>query len=548
MQKVIIADDEEKVCQLIEKLINWEELDMQVVAIARNGMEAHQVILEKLPDIVITDICMPGMDGLKMIREIKKVHPNVKIIIISGYRHFEYAQNALKYGVNDYLLKPIKKAELHSTLSKMREEYLQRTEQLTFEEKYLLSMKNDVEKIRTGFFSDLLYPKGSVKNEMDSLKKINEDYYFKFQEGIFQIACIKLDGMDMSVSSSLQFMADKVRASVMTNLKDSCYDMEIYVESSRTYCLLNYGEDKKKAIRRGLKNVLNEILLMETLLQGLQVTIGCGRCVDGLDKVWHSMQVSIRAVEQRLLIGTKKLIEQSDIDKNADPAFGGRNYSLADTELFREFNRNMMGALERLDEEQVSLEIDALKEGLLKQEKITGHEILQMTKEVCNIYLLFMRQQNFIISDGEFFLEKFNMEAEGFFNVDDLFAHLKRKILFSFKCAADEKRLADNKPIRMAKQYIQEHFDQPLTLEEISEVVGFNSTYFSSLFKKETGKSYSEYLFEVRMDQAKKLLRETNDTIADICQKVGYSDVKYFTKSFIKFSGLKPKEYRKLYS
>lgn len=544
MQKVVIADDEEKVCQLIEKLINWEELDMQVAAVAHNGLEAYKEITEKRPDVVITDICMPGMDGLKMIREIKKLYPQIKMIIISGYRHFEYAQNALRYGVNDYLLKPIKKADLYNTLQKIHEEYLQRTEQLTFEEKYLLSMKNDVEKIRTGFLSDLLYPKGK-KEERILLEKANEDCYFRFCEGVFQIICIKMDGVGIESAGSFPVLADKVRAALSHNLKDICYDMEIYFESSRAYCLLNYSDQKRKSIHKNLKNILNDLLLIGTILQGFHITIGCGSTVACLNQIRISRQNALRAVEQRLLAGTDRVIEEKDIPFTANEA---HSRNLADLGLFREFNRNMMNALERLEEGQVAQQIDSLREKLLSVEAITGHEILQMAKEVCNVYLLYMRQQNFIVPDGEFFVENFNVAAEEFYEVDALFAYLKEKILTSFHKAAEEKRMADNRPIRIAKQYIREHYDEPLTLEEISEVVGFNTTYFSSLFKKETGKAYSEYLFEIRMEQAKAMLRGSNENVASICEKVGYSDVKYFTKSFIKYSGLKPKEYRKLYS
>ena len=100
----------------------------------------------------------------------------------------------------------------------------------------------------------------------------------------------------------------------------------------------------------------------------------------------------------------------------------------------------------------------------------------------------------------------------------------------------------------MVKKYVEEHFGEPLTLEELSQVVDLSPTYLSTIFKKDTGMTFLEYLSKVRMDMAKKLLKETNDTVADICGKVGYSDVRYFTNTFTKYAGLKPKEYRKLYS
>ena len=113
---------------------------------------------------------------------------------------------------------------------------------------------------------------------------------------------------------------------------------------------------------------------------------------------------------------------------------------------------------------------------------------------------------------------------------------------------SEQKRQADTRPIRTAKQYIQEHYADPLTLEWVSNIVGFSGSYFSSLFKKETGRNFLEYLSEVRMNRAKELLRETNLSVAEVCVRVGYSDLKYFTKSFKKATGLKPGEFRKLYS
>ena len=129
--KVIIADDEVKVCQLIEHLVDWESLGMEVVSVAHNGIEAVEAVGKYHPDIVITDIRMPGCNGLDLIKETKELLPQVEFIIISGYRHFEYAQTAIRFGVRDYLLKPIKKDELNATLKRMRDAYLERNERLS---------------------------------------------------------------------------------------------------------------------------------------------------------------------------------------------------------------------------------------------------------------------------------------------------------------------------------------------------------------------------------------------------------------------------------
>ena len=119
MLKVVIADDEARVCSLIQMLIDWDELDMTLCGTAGNGIEALELVKTQHPDILITDIRMPGCHGLELIERAKQVSPHLEIVIISGYAHFEYAQSAIRHGVGDYLLKPINKQELMSTLRKL---------------------------------------------------------------------------------------------------------------------------------------------------------------------------------------------------------------------------------------------------------------------------------------------------------------------------------------------------------------------------------------------------------------------------------------------
>jgi two-component system, response regulator YesN len=151
MLRVLIADDESKVCQLIEKLVDWDALGMEVVAVAENGIEALEKIKEFHPDIVITDIRMPGYDGLDLIRLGKEEAPKAEFVIISGYRHFEYAQMAIRYGVNAYLLKPIKKDELTETLKRLSTRFRAQTEQLSQEEKTRLAIRSDEKNLREVF-------------------------------------------------------------------------------------------------------------------------------------------------------------------------------------------------------------------------------------------------------------------------------------------------------------------------------------------------------------------------------------------------------------
>lgn len=537
MLKIIIADDEDKICQLIYKLIDWDSLEMQVVAIAHNGVEALELLQIHNPDIVITDIRMPGYDGLELISRAKEYDSEIQFIIISGYQEFEYAQKAIKYGVIDYLLKPIKKDELVSTLTKMRSEYLERVDLLTKEEQMKLSMINNISKLRTGFFEQILFHKTKRTKEI-TIDLINNEYGFQLSNDLFQIITVKSDGVERSYSSNVAFLEEKMMKIIQNCFKEYCLDMEFYFDYNLCYGILNYSMDNKKNVRRQCKALLDELLLQREIFPNLEVTIGLGTVEHEIQRINESYKVAIWAYEQRLILGTNRVIE-GEIDESN---------TLVESQLFYDFNHNMNAALDRLDKNAMIAAIRFLREGLKSRPETSGHEVLQMAKEVCNLFLFAMRNNKFTIEGGDSFLEDFNLNANDCGSINTLYQYLTNKIISCLEKVIEDKKQLDTKPIREAKQLIQNQYMKQITLEEVSSEVGFNSTYFSTLFKKETGYTFIEYLSEVRINKAKELLKETNYSVMLICEQVGYSDIKHFTKIFVKYTNLKPKEYRKLYS
>ena len=408
--KVLIADDEDRVCRLIYRLIKWDELDMEVAAIAHNGLEVLSMTEEHRPDIVITDIRMPGLDGLEMIRRAKELDGTLEFIIISGYRHFEYAQNAIRYGAGDYLLKPVKEAELYSVLERMRNQYQMRHNQITQEERYKALIQNNRDRLRTTFFTDVVL-KHSAPERINSLEWINETYHYEFSEGYFQIVILKVDSIAFNREENLDYIQKKIVDLAGKKLKALVFDKEYFLEESRCMILLNYRPEKEMEIYKAFKSLINELMLQNDIFESLKVTAGLG--------------------------STEK---------------------------------------------------------------------------------------------------------------EAVFDFVSEVILTSMGEAVKRKQEEGKRPIREAKNYIRLHYKDALTLEKVSGVVDLNASYLSALFKKETGKTFLEYLTKVRMDKAKEMLKETNETISAICQEVGYSDTKYFVKCFQKYTGLKPNQYRKVYS
>lgn len=535
--KVIIADDEEKICQLIAHLGDWDNMDMEIAAIVHSGTDALAAIRRHKPDIVITDIRMPGCDGLELIKKAKDALPSVEFIIISGYRHFEYAQTAIRYGVKDYLLKPIKKAELNGTLKRMRDAYRERNERLTQEELFRITLQNDIDRLRAGFFSDVLLQKRIDTQEL-TMELVNERYHYQFAPGCFQIAVIKIDGVDAKIPMNQEFLREKVLEAFNSRIKEYCFDSEICLEGYSCYAVLNYRETDGKTVRRVMKQILDFLLLQNDIFERLRVTVGIGSIESEINRIHRSLKTAVRAVEERLIKGTNRMLECDSVSSS----------SFADSGVFLEFNQNFSNALTNLNEDGALAAIDRLKDTMVSGNEISGHDILQMAKEVIHIYIFTARQNGFPLEIGETFVEDYVRALDDMSSTDEIFAYARSVVGSSYQSLLEKKRTEDNKPIRFAKQYIRENYGKPISLESVSELAGFNPTYFSTLFKKETGLTFTEYLLQTRMDAAKDLLKDTNLNISVICERVGYSDHKYFSKTFTRLTGLKPNQYRKLYS
>lgn len=179
MIKVVIADDEARICQLIKVLVDWDALGMEIAGIASNGIEALMMVRKERPDILITDIRMPGASGIDLIKQARSICPSICMIIISGYAHFEYAKTALAYGVKDYLLKPINQKELMASLQKVAAEIRLEQEQKEADASLAEERTNDRKRLRNVLIQDLLsgQVKASTEEEMEA------QYHFSAKTG-----------------------------------------------------------------------------------------------------------------------------------------------------------------------------------------------------------------------------------------------------------------------------------------------------------------------------------------------------------------------------
>lgn len=539
MLKVIIADDEERICQLIRALVDWDALHMEIVGTAANGLEAIELAEQFCPDILITDIRMPGCDGLELIQKVKEENPKLEVVIISGYAHFSYAQTAIKYGVGNYLLKPINKVELTQTLEKLYQKITDRNETENDLQQLLKDNENDRKRVNNNLISNILDKENYIKEitgETEDIEKtieeLNHIYHLHMKQGLFQGFCLKMDyDIESFSESAKKVVSEKVMDIFKGNLKNVCFELILSMREYVCYGILNFAGKNQEDVRRVLRDCLNQLTVQKSILGPIDFSIALGNPVKDPEGLSQSLKKSQDTVQERILTGTGHLLEKLP-----------ESVGLQDKNYLEKYSRMMLHTMEVLSVEEGTEAVQALQTAVNGIKNIRGFEIYDLVISAGSLFLMQAESKN---RNEE--LENFKRNCNQCGTTKALFqclSNLQEKIIRGIQGERENDAL---RPIRLAKQYIQNHFSEQITLEEVSEVVGLSTSYFSVLFKKETGEGFAKYLINVRIEQAKILLRESNTSVADICKQVGYNDLKHFSHTFDKATGLKPGAYRKLY-
>lgn len=529
MLKVVIADDEERICQLIRALIDWESLNMRVVGMAHNGLEALDLVVEKEPDILITDIRMPCCSGLELIEKVKEKTSAIEIIIISGYAHFEYAQRAIKYGVGDYLLKPINKTELYSILQKLKEHILERRES----ESDILHLKQKSESNNRRLQAGLLEQMIEQKINRVSMETLQTEYGLKVQHGNFQALCVKVDNAGSELNQSgLSIVLDKIESTIDSNLRQKCYELFFCRNKYSCIGIINYEPEKEEEIKHQIRDCLKQLELQKDLYGAITICGAVGGVKHRPEDMAESIyEASVIIKERFVLKGGGRVLDKMPTED-----------TLQGLNLPERYSRLITHAIEVISIEEADNVVQQIRDSVERVSSVHGYEIQDLVSVLGRLFLSRLQIEN-----RETEIKKYDEKCEQCGTAEELYGRL-----IALQREYMEKLLRQHendaaRPIRQAKQYIQKNFYKQITLEEVSNVVGLNSAYFSVLFKKSEGEGFAKYLINLRMEEAKRLLRETNDSVADICKKVGYNDIKHFTHTFEKSAGIKPATYRKLY-
>ncbi len=526
MLKVLIADDEERICKLIQILGPWQALGMEVCATAANGIEALELIKTKEPDILITDIRMPGCDGLTLISRAKELQPNLEIIIISGYAHFEYARTSIQYGVSDYLLKPVNKAELEVSLTKCAKRCRSRHSS-ELEREQLIERKGDLSRLRHALARDL------VDNRLTAVtaESLDQSYHFFARPGdAVQVFLLKISAKEDPKDDALKVIQDRFQSIFSTALEDLCHDFLLVFRQTDGYGIMSFDPKRRANIRKALRHCMSQLEAEKNLYGALRSSIALGT-PELVENLQGSYQSAAMAIMERLTEGTGKLLE-------GIPAPS----ALPTQSILDRYSRDIQHAVDILSVEAAISALEQLRRSAMEVRDVRSRELIYLVHTAADLFTAALALEN-----RDDILRQFSETTGRCSTVTELFValdSLQRKLMDR---VMEERQAEELRPIRLAKQYIHEHFSDPITLEEVAEAAGFSGSYFSTYFKKETGMGFNQYLTQVRIAEAKFLLRDTETPVSEVCRKVGYQDLKHFNRLFSKDAGLTPGEYRKLY-
>ncbi len=549
---ILIVEDEERIAQLIRKLIHLEELGLSCQGIAKNGQEGYETIMKDRPDIVITDIRMPRINGLDLIEMVRRQHPEIRFIVLSGYKEFEYAHRALQYEVDGYLLKPINEAELNETLSRivgMLDAQKQADQEA---EKMQQEVKESRQIIRRDFLREIL-----EMEESGALDELSEDgeYPVEMTGDRFRAIDIKLDNQHPETENRREEkqISARVMSIVEKNL-EACAQEVLCCEKDalHIYALFNYHSECAKDIRSAISQILSQIKEYLLRFEQYEATIGIGGAKGQFSETRLSIREANRAAANRIGLGSGRLIYAENLNGGAPKVQAGQGStpaapgsSVLRTSPVKNAASHLQALMEARNHEEASRVIRQLFEEVTAAEQVDYSICYIMAEELIALLYDWMEGE-----EGELAKKRrqIRLRCQHLNQIAALRDCLIQEYTRCLEMMEEADRSESSRPVRIAKTYMDEHYSEKIVLEDLAALVDLNPVYFSVLFKKETDMNISSYLKQIRMEKAKELLRTTNETIAAIGDSVGYRDSRHFSQSFTKYVGVKPALYRRLHS
>ncbi|CAH1194277.1 HTH-type transcriptional activator RhaR [Paenibacillus auburnensis] len=543
MYKLILAEDEEDVREGIIAQIDWAKYGFEVVDSAENGREATEAIDRLLPDVVVTDIQMPFMNGLQLAEWIRARHPNTKIIILTGYDEFEYAQKAIKLQIDEYILKPFSSQELIDVLLKVKATI--EAEIAEKENVYVLSehYRKSLPVLREQFLSSLV----SRRLPLQEITDKSAEYGINLDGKQFQASVISIDyirtGQSREAAAgrpvSLRDTGDhNLQLFAILNIAEEICQKHgtgrVFIHRDEVVLLSVSKEPDETEITGHTFAILEEIRQNVQHFLKLTVTAGAGTVCQSASMLFNSFSDAMQALDYRLILGNNRVIWIEDVESRSNQMLVFdeltqqsliRTIKLGTVQELKEVMDELFGGLDTAHVSTQDYQIFLL-------EIITS--ILRVAKESGSETADFMVPNMATLTD----MNKFNNMGEAKQWIINVCTGLMDSI-------ASGRQSSYKQLIDQAKEYIRSHYEESdISIGRVCQHLHISTGYFSSIFKKEMKMTFVSYLLQIRLEAAKELLRSTELKAFEIAEKIGFADPNYFSFCFRKKYGQSPKEYK----
>ena len=526
MYKVVVIDDEQDVRQHISSMVNKANVNFEVISEYENGIDAIDGIFADLPDLVITDIKIPYIDGIELARRIKNAQPLIKIIIITGFTEYDYAKQAANLGVIGFLNKPILIDELKQLLDKAQDGLTK--DFLT--ESNLTILKELHEKNVNRIIETDLYRLSKMTEISPNFEKklafngVNLDYEY------FLMVTIDFDQYDDQTESETgDIIFSMIKKYIAEKQGQLCDSVEFFGRFEKLCVLL---KSSSQFDINTIESYLNVLILRLEQYQKVCVSMGVSTVMHGKKNFKQIYDEAMRAIECRNVMGGKKVFLYSNMVNYSKDTFNIDDLPMKDLGYAIKF-RSQKEAIALLTKIKQKYLEGGISNTSYYYYLITG--ILNSIARACE------DKDNYVFSQyNEIY--KYLIELKNINEVFDCYVKLINEVR---KRNQDNMLSGINNQMNKILEYIDSHYqDESLTLESLADNTCLSISYISTLFKKNKNTTFVKYLTNIRMEKAKQLLNNQNLKILEVAEMLGYSDPYYFSHCFKKQFGISPKEYR----
>ncbi|WP_171656414.1 response regulator [Paenibacillus foliorum] len=539
MYKLILVDDSERVRRGLQLSLDWPSHEIEIIGEAEDGEAAMELIIEMKPDLIISDVLMPHMNGLELTENALRIVPHAKIILLSGYDHFDYVQTAIRNGAFDYLLKPTKVEELLNVINKAKQSIKQELGLLKGVEDLKRQLYQSIPVMKERYLRYLLTGRMTLQEIHDNCD------YLQLSIGGNHYSCLVLEIDEPATVIERNRLNDKqLLLFAFKNIADELFREQFYAEIienvDNQLVMILSGKDLQDVKRyvESLQALVKKMKYYITRYYKVPVYIGIGGVYETTDWISKSYKEAMEAMEYRIYSGEEGVIFYSDV-----------GYTRTQEHIIYPYDleKKLCLALKIGDKEGACSYARQFLQAIVGDYPHNPEQLRNICLQL--VYTLLRMLMEWNISDGKVMdFAALDEQLKKWKTIEHLETWLIQYVT-GLTNIIEEKMLQRNVSIiQKAVTFMEQHYHRDISLQEVADAVYLTPNYFANLFKERTGETMLNFLSDIRISKAKELLKQPDIKIYEVAERVGYTDAKYFGQVFKKIVGLTPVEYKKAVS